>query len=218
MAGKLLNLVLYLDRSCRTSLHWACHRGHLVIIKILLQYGADVSLVTHKGETAIDLAHSREVLELIAPNELLADHVPVKTTHPLPIIPHYLEHQEFPYNKRREELLNNELLIHGMEHASHCVGNKRKVMDATQGFKKLNNGADDALMIKCRVAGKEDDDFIEVEVTLPTFNNLLQSCCEELQINSDCVSKLRKLPNVIIRNDKDVVRLLPYQEIELVLK
>ena len=190
-----------------------------MIIKILLRYGADVSLVTHKGETAIDLAHSREVLELITPNGPSADHMPVKTTNPpLPIIPHYLEHQEFPYNKKREELLNNELLIHGMDCSSHCVGNKRKVMDATQGFKKLNNGTDNTLMIKCRVSGNKDDDFIEVEVTLPTFSNLLQSCCEELQINSDCVYKLRKLPNVVIRNDKDVVRLVPYQEIELVLK
>ena len=53
-------------------------------------------------------------------------------------------------------------------------------MDATQGFKKSNNGTDNALMIKCRVAGNKDDDFIEVEVALPTFSNLLQSCCEEL--------------------------------------
>ena len=57
-------------------------------------------------------------------------------------------------------------------------------MDATQGFKKSNNGTDNALMIKCRVAGNKDDDFIEVEVALPTFSSLLQSCCEELQIIS----------------------------------
>ena len=72
-------------------------------------------------------------------------------------------------------------------------------MDATQGFKKSNNGTDDnALMIKCRVAGNKDNDFIEVEVALPTFSNLLQSCCEKLQTISDCVYKLRKLPNVVI--------------------
>ena len=47
-------------------------------------------------------------------------------------------------------------------------------MDATLGFKKSNNGTDNALMIKCRVAGNKDDDFIEVEVALPTFSNLLQ--------------------------------------------
>ena len=71
-------------------------------------------------------------------------------------------------------------------------------MDATLSFKKLNNGTDNALMIKCRVAGNKDNDFIEVEVALPTFSNSLQSCCEELQINSDCVYMLCKLPNVVI--------------------
>ena len=60
-------------------------------------------------------------------------------------------------------------------------------MDTTQGFKKSNNGTDNALMIKCRVARNKDNDFIEVEVALPIFSSLLQSCCEELQIISDCV-------------------------------
>ena len=149
--------------------------------------------------------------------------MPIKTSDPLPIIPHYLEHQEFPYSKRREESLNNELLTHGMEHASHCVGYKRKMTEQhniEQVYKRLNNEGTDAnsLMVKCRIAENGDNDFIEVEVAPPTFTNLLQICCEELQINADCVYKLRKLPNVVMRNDKDVLRLVPYQEIELVLK
>ena len=49
-----------------------------------------------------------------------------------------------------------------MDCTNHCVGSKRKVMDATLGFKKSNNGTDNALMIKCRVAGNKDDDFIEL--------------------------------------------------------
>lgn len=39
-----------------------------MIIKLLLRYGADVNLLTHKGESPVDLAYSREVLELVAPN------------------------------------------------------------------------------------------------------------------------------------------------------
>lgn len=39
-----------------------------MIIKLLLRYGADVSLLTHKGESAADLARSMEVLELVSPN------------------------------------------------------------------------------------------------------------------------------------------------------
>ena len=42
-----------------------------MIIKLLLRYGADVNLLTHKGESPVDLALNREVLELIAPNGML---------------------------------------------------------------------------------------------------------------------------------------------------
>lgn len=106
-----------------------------------------------------------------------------------------------------------------MDYDSHSVGYKRKNIEqhnVEHVYKKMNNNY--VLMVKCRIAGSEDDDFVEVEVTSPTFVNLLQSCCEELHINSDSVYKLRKLPNVVIRNDKDVLRLVPNQEIELVLK
>jgi len=147
--------------------------------------------------------------------------LPIRSNNPLPIIPHYLEHQEFPYSKGREELVNNEVLTY--QYDAHCSGYKRKMVEqccSDQANKRTNNIVitDNVLMIKCRIAGGEDDDFIEVEVAPPTFLNLLHSCCEELQINDDSVCKLRKLPNVVIRNDKDVTRLVPYQEIELVLK
>lgn len=39
-----------------------------MIIKLLLRHGANVNLLTHKGESPIDLARNKEVLELIAPN------------------------------------------------------------------------------------------------------------------------------------------------------
>jgi len=73
------------------------------------------------------------------------------------------------------------------------------------------------LMVKCRVAGCGDDDFVEVEVAPPTFANLVLSCCQELHVNMDSVNKVRKLPNVAVRNDREVLRFGPYQEIELVL-
>ena len=46
----------------------------------------------------------------------------------------------------------------------------------------------------------------------------MRSCCDELEISIDDVAKLRKLPNVLIRKDRDVVRLKNEQELELVLK
>ena len=117
-------------------------------------------------------------------------------------------------------MLNNELLPQAMECDTYNTGYKRKMIEQHNieqaSSKKMNNN--NVLMVKCRIAGHEDLDFIEVEVAPVTFSNLLHCCCEELQINSDYVYKLRKLPNTVIRSDKDVLRLVPNQEIEIVLK
>ena len=50
-----------------------------------------------------------------------------------------------------------------------------------------------------------------------TFAKLIKICCEELNTSPNQISKIRKLPNTVIRKDKDVQRLVDYQEIELVL-
>ena len=132
---------------------------------------------------------------------------------PLPIVPHYLEHREFPYSQQREELLNRELLTH--HELSYTSGHKRKITGEDELANKRRSP--DVLMVKCRVAGCGDDDFVEVEVAPPTFANLVLSCCQELYVNMDSVNKVRKLPNVAVRSDKEVMRFVPYQEIELVL-
>ncbi|KAI9262011.1 ankyrin repeat-containing domain protein [Sporodiniella umbellata] len=39
-----------------TALHWAAHRGHTEVVMALLKSGANPSLLTGKGQTALDLA------------------------------------------------------------------------------------------------------------------------------------------------------------------
>ena len=43
-------------------------------------------------------------------------------------------------------------------------------------------------------------------------------CCHEFDIKAHIIKRVRKLPNTIVRNDKNVKRLLPFQELEIVLK
>jgi len=74
-----------------------------------------------------------------------------------------------------------------------------------------------AILVKCRVANSIEEDFVEVDVPSLTYAELLQSCCEELEVEQAAVSKIRKLPNVLVRKDKDVLRLADRQELELVL-
>lgn len=74
------------------------------------------------------------------------------------------------------------------------------------------------LVIKARLADSGESDFVEVELDVLSFQSLLRACCEELDVSTMEVSKIRKLPNVLVRKDRDVQRLKSGQEIELVLK
>lgn len=78
------------------------------------------------------------------------------------------------------------------------------------------------LVLKVRIQNPNarENDFIEVELDRQelTYRSLLRVCCRELGISSDHVEKIRKLPNTMLRKDKDVARLQDFQELEVVLE
>ncbi|XP_074016181.1 ankyrin repeat domain-containing protein 40-like isoform X2 [Numenius arquata] len=75
------------------------------------------------------------------------------------------------------------------------------------------------LVLKVRVQNLRDNDFIEIELDRQelTYQDLLRVSCCELGVNPEHVEKIRKLPNTLVRTDKDVARLQDFQELELVL-
>lgn len=75
------------------------------------------------------------------------------------------------------------------------------------------------LVLKARIANSDERDFIEVELSLSTltFTSLINLLCAELGVDKNLVAKIRKLPDTIVRKDKDVRRLKDFQELELVL-
>ncbi|KAG7459369.1 hypothetical protein MATL_G00209950 [Megalops atlanticus] len=78
------------------------------------------------------------------------------------------------------------------------------------------------LVLKVRIQNPNarENDFIEVELDRRelTYRSLLRVCCRELDISVDHVEKIRKLPNTMLRKDKDVARLQDFQELEVVLE
>jgi len=83
----------------------------------------------------------------------------------------------------------------------------------------LHLSSSPSLVVKLRVFQSGETDFYEVEISGQlTYENLLKSCAEELEIQMSQVAKIRKLPNVLIRRDRDVMRLQEGQELEVVLK
>uniref|UniRef100_A0A1A8E9K2 Ankyrin repeat domain 40 n=1 Tax=Nothobranchius kadleci TaxID=1051664 RepID=A0A1A8E9K2_NOTKA len=78
------------------------------------------------------------------------------------------------------------------------------------------------LVLKVRIQNPNarENDFIEVELDRQelTYRALLRVCCRELDISAEHVEKIRKLPNTLLRTDKDVARLQDFQELEVVLE
>lgn len=75
------------------------------------------------------------------------------------------------------------------------------------------------LVLKVRIANSGDPDFIEVELprTELSYSRLLRVCCEELGISANQIIRVRKLPDTLVRKDKDVQRFRDFQEIEIVI-
>jgi hypothetical protein len=112
-------------------------------------------------------------------------------------------------------------------HKSSSAASKRNAYDgdrknlASTCIQPSPNKITSSMIIRARVAGGDTSvvsDFVEVEVPSPSYSSLLESCCEELDLTPEGVARIRKLPNVWIRKDKDVQRLNDGQELELILK
>ena len=75
------------------------------------------------------------------------------------------------------------------------------------------------LVLKIRVANSDEKDFIEFDAPRQiAFDQLVTLMRTELAVATTAVvQKVRKLPDTIVRNDRDVRRLRDYQELELVL-
>ncbi|XP_071493487.1 ankyrin repeat domain-containing protein 40-like [Diadema antillarum] len=185
-----------------TALHWASKRGHPTIVRYLLSRGADVSIATQKGELAVQLTDSEDVRNILAGTSEPGSAV-IKT-EALPITPNYLKNPVFPHGASRGLKSGGQHMANGLP-----PGQSGSAVDSA-----------DELVLKVRVAESAEKDFIEVELprNALTFENLVQLCCGELMVEPSEVTKIRKLPNTIVRKDKDVLRLQDFQELELVTK
>lgn len=185
-----------------TALHWACKRNHVAAVKYLLSKGADKNVQNSSKEVPAQLTNTAEIRHILdysgTANEATQ----------LSITPSYLKHPVFPYLGERADEPNPVPDISTHAQYNPIAQNVRAgPVDPKE------------LVLKARVAYSMERDFIEVEIDRNklTYDTLLSLLTKELGVDKHMVHKIRKLPNTIVRKDKDVQRLVDYQEIELVL-
>ncbi|KAK3089478.1 hypothetical protein FSP39_003926 [Pinctada imbricata] len=182
-----------------TALHWASKRNQSAIVSYLLLHGADKSLPNKDGDSPVMLTSSTEI------RNMLGGSGQTETRQSeLPITPNYLANPPFPYTQ--PVVTNN---------PTSMIDQSRRETSAANG----SNREEDELVLKFRIANSDERDFIEVELDRGnlTFEALLSLACRELGVERRLVYKIRKLPDTIVRKDKDVRRLTNFQAMELVL-
>ncbi|CAG0912975.1 unnamed protein product [Notodromas monacha] len=182
----------------KTALHWAGKRNNLEVVRLLLANGADPNIRNADGKIPGQLSTQPAVRSLLGVSDPVEDGV----GEPLDIIPNYLAHPQLNYRVD--------------------IGARNPIINFRNGLgtpAASSSPIVDELVLKVRIAGM-DDDFIEIDVPKSdlTYENLLSTACAELEIPDQTrVKRIRKLPNTIVRRDKDVTRLGPFQEIELIM-
>ena len=70
------------------------------------------------------------------------------------------------------------------------------------------------LVLRVRLATETDFNEIELDKTQLTYKALVGTMCKELHVEPRGAKRVRKLPNTIVCKDRDVGRLVNFQELE----
>ena len=180
-----------------TALHWAVSKANVPMVQYLVNEGASGDLENSKGQKPIDLSTSQEIDSVLSPSGQAEQNRVRKS--------------EFCKESIREKYGFVPSFVNYPQNvsASRDCGSMR---DTVQNKSR-------EICIRARISEAKERDFIELDIDLYacSFQELQTILCRELRISTE-VRKVRKLPNTIIRNDRDVQRLVEGSEIELVLE
>ncbi|CAF2154259.1 unnamed protein product [Rotaria magnacalcarata] len=176
-----------------TALHWAAKRNHTQVVEYLLEKGANKDIQTNDKLTPAHVCNNESLRKILESNtsDNNASYESIANAT-LPIIPNYLRHPVFPYisSEPRSNLPN--LLANDTQ----------------------------TITLLCRIADDPSEtDYVEFEFNkspiIGSFERLQSNICHELDI--DRIDKLRRLPCVRVRNDRDVERLKDNHMLEVIL-
>jgi len=229
LMGKGVNVNSQHDINGWTALHWAAKRNHLNIVNLLCNHGADKNITTNKGETAATLTTEGVIKVLLNAQKGGAAPVPGQRTpdkdvkreasqKPLAIVPNYIRDPPLAYQVDigdRTHIEKKARLEPDPRDNDYRYNRRAAPNPSRQDMSRQQE-----LIVKARVAGAAESDFIEVDLprSALTLEYLIVLCSEELGVPASGVERVRKLPNTRLRRDKEVTRLVDYQELEFIMK
>lgn len=198
-----------------TALHWACRRNHPSVVQLLVKLGADPSIANDKDQLPNQLTTAEAIHDVLGKPMNVADSV-----DSLPIVPNYIRHPQFPYASSGENSSSLNHVPDSPRRLPESVYHPTEHLHSVPQSRNFTPPSSPELVLKVRIARTNDSDFIEVELNRNklTYQALVEKCCEELEVDAKDVVKVRKLPNTIMRKDKDVQRLSDFQELEIVVQ
>ncbi|XP_071429854.1 ankyrin repeat domain-containing protein 40-like isoform X3 [Pithys albifrons albifrons] len=221
-----------------TCLHWACKRNHARVVSCLLEAGADRHILTAKGELAAQLTSKPDIRRILgaqvesvctpSPCSSEEDCPALDAAAPPPPAAAAPAHAGpgVPNGPVCPPAVppGTGLCSPGVPGQARPLQPSSSLTSPTPAFQPFFFTRTfpynvQELVLKVRVQNLRDNDFIEIELDRQelTYQDLLRVSCCELGVNPEQVEKIRKLPNTLVRKDKDVARLQDFQELELVL-
>ncbi|XP_054249903.1 ankyrin repeat domain-containing protein 40-like isoform X2 [Indicator indicator] len=214
-----------------TCLHWACKRNHAQVVSCLLAAGANRQILTARGELAAELTVKADIRKMLGATQPDSAGTPTSCSSPedFPAVAAPPSPVGQPSSPPSPCLHPGPSLC--LPHStSPCLPAAAPPHPSSlplapaAAFQPLFFTGTfpcnmQELVLKVRVQNLRDSDFIEIELDRQelTYRDLLRVSCCELGVNPEQVEKIRKLPNTLVRKDKDVARLQDFQELELVL-
>ncbi|KAI9303344.1 ankyrin repeat-containing domain protein [Cunninghamella echinulata] len=220
-----------------TALHWASHRGQEDIVRLLLSNGANTSLKTNKGQTALDLCNSDKypnVKTMLEAQQVEATNIGPEPE--LPITPTYLKEpdlekswllpDEFSENKV-DRVIRQQTALDMMQNENNPNQQQQPIVSPSSNTstKNVNNEQEIELLV---YLGAKSDDSILGSVYLKneplngifqTLDNELDDLPEKFTIARNNgkvtipISSKQMLKNVsdVFRNSDDVLIIVPTQ-------
>lgn len=191
-----------------TCLHWACSKNNLNLIQYLCENGANQEIKNKDGKTPIEYIQDKNIQKNLGLNFPNNDNE--ELTNKSNLIPNFLKNPQFHYANK--SLYDSEPIRQNTKIDVDINPNVGQMLDKSPKISKEK--------ITIRVRSNFDEDFIEIDIDKQNldFEMFKKVCQAELEgINENFrIYKIRKLPNILIRNTNDIKRLQNEQEIEFV--